>query len=140
MKGLKSTAHTRYDLRYHFVFLPRYRKRVLQGKIADRIKGMIYFCCQLYDWEIYELAIEKDHIHLYLGAQPKWSPSQIMNKIKGGSSKKIKQLFPKLREIYWGATFWADGYLVKSTGAINDKVISEYIKKQRIKTDETTAF
>ena len=139
MKGLKSTAHTRYDLRYHFVFIPRYRKRVLQGKIADRIKGMILFCCQLYDWEPYELAIEKDHIHLYLGAQPKWSPSQIMNKIKGGSSRKIKQSFPKLREIYWGATFWADGYLVKSTGAITDKVISEYIKKQRTKANETTA-
>ena len=131
MKGLKSTVHTRYDLRYHSVFLPRYRKRVLQGKIADRIKGMIHFCCQLYGWEIYELAIEKDHVHLYMGAQPKWSPSQIMNRVKGGSSKKIRKLFPELDEIYWGATFWADGFMVKSAGKITDKVISEYIKAQR---------
>ena len=131
MSKLKSAAHTRYDLRYHFVFLPRYRKRVLQGKIAERIGGMIRFCCQLYDWEIYELAVEQDHVHLYLGASPKWSPSAIMNKIKGGSSKKIKQLFPKLKEIYWGATFWGEGYMVKSAGEITDKVISNYIKKQR---------
>ena len=139
MKYLKSTAQARYDLRYHFVFIPRYRKRVLLGKLAERIKGMIIFCCQLYDWDIYELAIEKDHVHLYLGAQPRWSPSQVMNKVKGGTSRKIKQLFPKLKEIYWGATFWAEGYLVKSTGKVTDKVISDYIKKQRIKGDETTA-
>jgi len=139
MKGLKSTAHTRYDLRYHFVWIPRYRKRVLQGKLADRIEGMIRFCSQLYSWEIYELAVETDHVHLYLGAQPKWTPSQVMNKIKGGTSKKIKQLFPKLKEVYWGATFWADGYMVKSAGTMTDKVISDYIKKQRNKSNETTA-
>ena len=100
---------------------------------------MIRFCCGLYGWEIYELAVEKNHIHLYLGSQPKWSPSAIMNKIKGGSSKKIKQLFPKLREIYWGATFWADGYMVKSVGNVADKVISNYIKNQGKNQTETTA-
>lgn len=100
---------------------------------------MIRFCCQLYDWEVYELAVQKDHVHLYLGSQPKWSPSSIMNKIKGGSSKKIKQLYPKLREIYWGATFWADGYMVKSVGEVSDKVISNYIKRQGQKQTETTA-
>ena len=127
MKYLKSTAQTRYDLRYHFVFIPRYRKRVLVGGVAKRIEGMIKFCCQLHGWEIYELAIGKDHIHLYLGAQPKWSPSQIINRIKRGTSKKIRELFPDLDEVYWGATFWADGFLVKSVGVITDKVISEYI-------------
>ena len=139
MKRLKSTAHTRHDLRYHFVFIPRYRKRVLKGKIAQRITGMIRFCCQLYEWEIYELAVEEDHVHLYLGVQPKWSPSQVMNKIKGGSSRKIKKLFPKLKEVYWGATFWADGYMVKSVGKITDKVVSNYIKNQRKGLNETTA-
>ena len=109
------------------------------GKIADSIKGMIRFCCQLYGWEVYELAVEKDHVHLYLGSQPKWSPSAIMNKIKGGSSRKIKQLYPKLREIYWGATFWADGYMVKSVGEVSDKVISNYIKRQGQQQTETTA-
>lgn len=131
MKGLKSTAQTKYDLRYHFVFVPRYRKRVLVGRIAKRIEGMIRFCCQIHEWEIYELAIEKDHVHLYLGAQPKWSPSQIMNSIKGGTSKKIRELFPNLDEVYWGATFWADGFFVKSTGIITDKVISEYVKRHQ---------
>jgi len=132
MKGLKSTAQTRYDLRYHFVFIPRYRKRILTSKIAKRIFGMIKFACQVNDWEIYELAIEKDHVHLYLGAQPKYSSSHIMKIIKGGTSKKIRELFPELDEVYWGenTTFWADGYMVKSVGQITDQVISQYIKNQ----------
>ena len=131
MKGLKSTAQTKYDLRYHFVWIPRYRKRVLNGKLATRISGMIKFAAQINGWEIYELAIQEDHVHLYLGASPKWSPSEIMKTIKGGTSNKIRELFPDLDEIYWGATFWADGFLVKSAGEMTDKVISEYVKKQR---------
>jgi len=130
MKGLKSTAQTKYDLRYHFVFVPRYRKRVLKGKIKQRISGMIRFAAQLHGWEIYELGVQEDHVHLYLGAAPKWSPSELMHLIKGGTSNKIMELFPELEENYWKATFWADGYFVRSVGEIQDKVISEYVKKQ----------
>jgi len=131
MKRLKSTAQAKYDLRYHFVFIPRYRKRILEGNLAKRIEGMIRFAAQIHEWEIFELAIQKDHVHLYLGAKPKWSPSKVMNTIKGGTSKKIRELFPSLDEVYWKATFWADGYLVKSVGEMTDKVISQYVKKQR---------
>jgi len=130
MKGLKSGAQTRYDLRYHFVWCPRYRKRVLEGEIAHRIEGMIKFAAQVNEWEIYELAVQIDHVHLYIGAAPKWSPSQMMRVIKGGTSKKIREQFPDLDEVYWGATFWADGFMVKSVGEINDKVISAYVRNQ----------
>lgn len=130
MKGLKSTAQTRYDLRYHFVWVPRYRKRVLKGAIAARIEGMIRFAAQIHEWEVYELAIQQDHVHLYLGAQPKWSPSEIMKVVKGGTSNKIRELFPDLEEVYWKATFWADGFFVKSSGEVTDKVIADYVRKQ----------
>ncbi len=131
MKGLKSTAQTRYDLRYYFVFIPKYQKRVLTGKLAQKIAGMIRFACQIHDWEVFELAIQPDHVHLYVGCQPKWSPAKVMNLIKGVTSKKIRKLFPNLDEVYWGSTFWADGYLVKTVGSMTDKVISNYIQKQR---------
>lgn len=131
MKGLKSTAQTKYDLRYHFVFVPRYRKRVLTGKVKQKIEGMIKFAAQINGWEIFELAVQIDHVHLYMGAAPKWSPSEVMKIIKGGTSNKIRELFPNLDEVYWGATFWCDGFFVKSAGEVQDKVISEYVKKQR---------
>jgi len=131
VKGLKSTAQTKYDLRYHFVFVPRYRKRVLTGKVKQKIEGMIKFAAQINGWEIFELAVQIDHVHLYMGAAPKWSPSEVMKIIKGGTSNKIRELFPNLDEVYWGATFWCDGFFVKSAGEVQDKVISEYVKKQR---------
>lgn len=135
MKGLKSGGQTRYDVRYHFVFIPRYRKRVLDHKIAPRIEGMIKFACQVNDWELYEIAVEPDHVHLYMGVQPKFSPSAVMKIIKGGTSKKIMELFPDLDEVYWGenTTFWADGYMVKTVGTITDTVITNYIKQQGMK-------
>ena len=92
---------------------------------------MIRFAAQIHDWEIFELAVQKDHVHLYIGAGPKWAPSEMMKIIKGGTSNKLRELFPDLDEVYWGATFWADGFFVKSAGEIQDKVISEYVKRQR---------
>jgi putative transposase len=74
---------------------------------------MIKFTCQINDWEVDELAVQNDHVHLYLGAGPKWSPSGIMKIIKGGTSNKIRKKYPNLDEVYWGSTFWDDGYLVK---------------------------
>jgi len=103
----------------------------LRGELAKRIEGMIRFASQIHGWEVYELAIQEDHVHLYMGAQPKWSPSEIMMRIKGGTSNKIKEMYPELEEVYWKATFWCDGYFVKSSGSVTDKVISEYVKKQK---------
>lgn len=80
---------------------------------------------------MFELAVKEDHVHLYAGVQPKYSPSDIIRLIRGGTSNKIRQMFPELDEVYWGSTFWADGYLVKTVGEIDDKVVSEYTKKQR---------
>ncbi len=128
--SLQSRGNTRSDLRYHFVFIPKYRKRVLTGEIARKIEGMIRFACQIHEWQVYDLAICHDHVHLFVQTWPKDSPSFIMNTIKGGTAKKIRELFPELEEIYWGASFWADGYLAKSVGDYNAKVVSQYIKNQ----------
>jgi len=65
-----------------------------------------------------------------MGAGPKWSPSDIMKHIKGGTSKEIREQFPDLEEVYWVATFLAGGFMVKPVGEINDKVISAYVRNQ----------
>lgn len=114
------------------MWVPKYRKRVLTGKIKQRIEGMLKFGCQINEWEVLELAVCPDHVHLYLQAWPKDSPSHIMNVLKGGSARKIRVLYPQLEEIYWGASFWADGFMVKSVGDFTAKVVAEYIVKQRI--------
>ena len=104
---------------------------MLKGKIKDRIIGMIRYACELHEFEIFELVVEEDHVHLYLGAKPKYSPSQIMNIIKGGTSRKIRQMFPGLEESLWKASFWQDGYFVRSVGSIDDRLVRKYIKRHQ---------
>lgn len=77
------------------------------------------------------MVIKEDHVHLYLGAKPKYSPSKIANLIKGGTSKKVRELFPSLEENYWNSSFWQDGYFVRSVGVVDDAKVKNYINKQR---------
>jgi len=127
----KKTSQTQYDLRYHFVWVPKRRRKILKGKLKSKIEGMIHFACQLHDFEVYELVIKEDHVHLYMSAKPKYSPSEVMNIIKGGTSRKIRQQFPGLEESLWKASFWQDGYFVRSVGVIDDSIVKKYISKQK---------
>ena len=131
MVEIKKTSQTQYDLRYHFVWVPKRRRAVLKGDIAKRIEGMIKYACQIHNFEIFELVVKEDHVHLYVGAKPKYSPSMIANLIKGGTSKKIRQMFPSLEENYLNSSFWQDGYFVRTVGLVDDTIIRKYINKQR---------
>ena len=128
MGSIKKTSQTEYDLRYHFVWVPKRRRKILKGKIKEKISGMIRFACQLHEFEVFELVVEEEHVHLYIGAKPKYSPSEIMNIIKGGTARKIRQMFPGLEESIWNASFWQDGYFVRCVGSIDDAKVRKYIQ------------
>ena len=74
--SLKSGAHTKYDLKYHFVWCPKYRKMVLSGNIGKYISHLIYEIAERYDFEVVELAVMEDHVHLFVSANPDDSPSR----------------------------------------------------------------
>lgn len=126
----KSTSNATYDIQYHFVWIPKYRKRVLKGVIKDRIDELLRECSEINQFEIVEMSIQPDHIHILLSAKPRYAPSKIMQLMKGGSSKKIREEHPELQEFLWGDSFWADGYFVSTHSAITEKIIREYIKYQ----------
>jgi len=126
----KSTHNATYDIQYHFVWIPKYRKRVLINDIKDRIKQLIHQCAEINSFDILELSIQPDHTHLLISAKPRYSPSEIMRLIKGGSSRKIREEFPELEEFLWGDSFWADGYFVSTHSNITEQVIREYINQQ----------
>lgn len=114
----------------HLVWLPKYRRRVLQGKIAVRLKQLFLQCCEVNDWQIHELAIEKDHIHMLLQINVRDSTAHAVQMLKGGSSRTIRLEFPELEEFLWGDSFWADGYFAESIGSKNEQIIRQYIKNQ----------
>jgi putative transposase len=123
-------AHSTHRLMYHLVWIPKYRKRILKGKIAARLKELLHDCADMHRWKIEELNIQNDHVHMLVQMQPTVSVSKMVQLFKGSSSKKIREEFPELEEFLWGDSFWADGYFAETSGQVNEDRIREYIRNQ----------
>ncbi len=123
-------GHTRHKLQYHLVWIPKYRKRVLRGKIAYRLKGLLYDACRMNRWWIGRINIQIDHVHLLIQLQPDNSVAEVVRMLKGGTSKIIRKEFPELEEFLWGDSFWAKGYFAESIGSVDEAVIKKYIDEQ----------
>ena len=127
-----SGAHTRHRMLYHIVWIPKYRKRLLKGVIAKRIKVLLEECADANRWKIDELNIKQDHIHMLIRLRPDVSVSKVVQLFKGKSSYVIRKEFPDLKEFYWGRTksFWSDGFFVETVGQIDEAKLKEYIRNQ----------
>jgi len=123
-------GHSTTELIYHFTFVPKYRRRRLVGKIKLRLAGMIRFTAQVNEWKILELSIQPDHVHLLLQARADDSPSSIMHLIKGGTSRKLRELFPGLIENSIAKVFWADGYFAGTVGDRSLPIVAKYVRNQ----------
>ena len=126
----KSTSNVTYDIQYHFGWIPKYRKRVLVEPIKARLGQLFEQCAEVNQFYILELAIQPDHVHLLLSAKPRYSPADIMQLVKGGSSKTIREERPELEEFLWGDSFWADGYFVSTHNVVSESTVRNYIKAQ----------
>jgi putative transposase len=99
---------------YYLVWIPKYRKRILQGKIAHRLTELFSECVDLNDWQIEEFNIQKDHLHLLIRLRANISLSKVVRVLKGGSSKIIRNKFSELKEFLWGESFfWLMAILLK---------------------------
>lgn len=123
-------AHTKHRHMYHIVWIPKYRKRILRGEIASRIEDLLRECAMMNRWEIHELNIQVDHVHMLVQLRPNVSVSKAVQLFKGGSSKVIREEYPKLEEFLWGDSFWADGYFSETVGKVNLDVVRQYIRNQ----------
>ena len=128
-KFLKS-SHVVYRCEYHFVWVPKYRYKVLVGEVRERLKDILTELCEWQEITILEGAIKEDHVHMYLSVPPKHSPSHVMKILKGKSAEYLAREFPELAKKYWGMHIWARGYCVSTVG-INEEVIREYVRKQQ---------
>ncbi len=136
MKQYRHGAHTAYQLHYHFVFIPKYRKPVLRGEVGLRLRELVREICKSYDIEILQGHIRPDHVHLLLSVPPTLSPSRVMNAIKGKSSNRLMRDFRTLNRTFWGRHLWARGYFVATSGNVTDEVIAKYIADQDIEPQD----
>jgi putative transposase len=131
MENYRTGAHCRFDLKIHFVWVTKYRKRVLAGPVGLRVRDLVREICRTNDIEILQGAVGSDHVHVLLSCPPNLSPSKIMQYVKGKTSRKLLMEFKHLQKQYWGRHLWARGYFAASSGNVTDEVIMEYIRQQQ---------
>ena len=122
------------------MFITKYRKPVLKGDIAREVRDLTREICRTYDIEIIRGHIRPDHVHLLLDVPPKWSPSRVMQAIKGKTSHHLLQDRRKLRKEFWGRHLWARGYFVATTGNVSDEMVAEYIENQDVEPRDDGSF
>ena len=123
-------AHTKHDLKVHLVWVPKYRKKVLSGAGAVRVRDLLRQIAMEHELEIISGKVARDHIHVFVGYRPTQHISQMVQWLKGISSRMLLQEFPHLRKQFWGRHVWARGYLAVSSGRITDEMVRQYIEEQ----------
>ena len=114
---------------YHFVFCPRYRRKIfLNSKVEERFKMLVQEICKELEIEIIAMECEKDHVHLFLNSLPTFSPTDIMAKIKGVTSKKIREEFSHLQHL---PSLWTRSYFVSTAGNVSSETIRRYVENQK---------
>ena len=130
MQNYRKTSHTTYDCKYHIVWITKYRKHVLEGLLAERVRDLLRQICKENEVEIIKGHVSKDHIDLFVSVPPHLAISKLVQYLKGKSSYKIMQENKQVSKMFWGRHLWGRGYFVATSGNITDEVIMEYIKKQ----------
>lgn len=126
----RKTAHSVYDIKYHVVWITKYRKKVLKGQVGLRLRDLVRQICAANDVLIISGSVQADHVHLLLSVPPKLSVSKLMQLLKGRTSRKMLAEFEELSREFWGRHLWARGYFAASTGNVTDEIIKQYIESQ----------
>lgn len=121
-------SHTVFNIKYHFVWVTKYRYQVLKSDIALRVRELVRQTCDAFEIRIISGVVSKDHVHIFVSAPPTMAPSEIMRRIKGRSASKLFEEFPAIKKRYWGRHFWARGYFCVSSGQITDDMIKNYLE------------
>jgi putative transposase len=126
----RKTAHSVYDIKYHLVWITKYRKAVLYGEVAKRLRELVRQTCAAMDVYIISGHVAVDHVHLLVSVPPTIAVSELMKRVKGRSSRRLLEEFGELSRQFWGRHLWARGYFAASSGNVTDEVIREYIEAQ----------
>tara|TARA_B100001971_G_scaffold178595_1_gene173569 strand:+ start:96 stop:527 length:432 start_codon:yes stop_codon:yes gene_type:complete len=128
---IRRTQHSVYELKYHLVWIPKYRKAILSGEIAGYIKEVYRRIAEEYGFTIDTMEGIEDHVHVFMEAPPRYSPARVVQIMKSISAREVFKKFPKLRQQLWAGELWSDGYFVRSVGdAVTSDIIRRYIEYQ----------
>ena len=129
MKDWQSQAHVKWECKYHVVIIPKYRKKVLYGKIRQRVGQILRELCQQRGIDLLEGKAMPDHVHMLLSVPPKYSIAHAIGYLKGKSAIRIHRSVMKTKGTLFGRSFWSRGYCVSTVGW-DEQGIRQYIKDQ----------
>ena len=130
-KQYRHRNHLVYSCQYHVVFCPKYRRKVLTGKIADRLKELIVEKQTEFKYEVLDMEVMPDHVHLLLDVDPHTGVYSVVSKIKGYTSKQLREEFPELKKRL--PTLWTLSKFISTVGAVSLEVVKKYIEEQKNK-------
>ena len=124
--GVRRTKHAVYDLKYHLVWIPKYRKHILEKEVSGYLKAIFNKIADEYEFKIDTMEVMEDHVHIFVEVPLRYSPARVVQIMKSISAREVFSKFPALREQLWAGELWNDGYFVRSVG---DKVTADIIRK-----------
>ena len=134
--GIRRAKHAVYDLKYHIVWIPKYRKGVLDKEVSDYLKATFKKIAEEYGFRIDTMEVMEDHVHIFVEVLPRYSPAQVVQIMKSISAREVFKAFPGLRKQLWAGELWNDGYFVRSVGdEVTADVIRKYIEYQTHEDD-----
>ena len=135
-RQFRKLAHSLYECKYHIVFCPKYRYKLLQGDVAKYVTQQVYRLSDQKDGiEVLEVKVQVDHVHMVVTIPPKYAVSQYMGFLKGKMALRLFDRYPELRKRYWGQHVWSRGYCVSTVG-LDEEQIRKYVKWQTEKERE----
>lgn len=126
-KGYQHENTSVHLMMYHFIWIPKRRKRILNGKIKDKLEELIHYKSKELGCKVISLEIMPDHVHLFIKGNPKLSPNYIIGQIKGLTSRILRIEFPELLKL---PSLWTRSYWVSTAGNVSQAVIKKYIENQ----------
>ena len=124
------SGHTIHEIKYHIIWVTKYRYKVLGGAMSMRLRELIRQGCEARNIAIISGNIGKDHVHMLLSCPPSLAPSKIVQYLKGRSSRLLQEEFPELKKRYWGQHLWSRGYFCATVGNVDEETIRNYIENQ----------
>ena len=128
---IRSGRHCVFNMHVHLVFVTKYRKDVFTKSMLDAMKGMFEKVCSDFEAELTEFNGEDDHVHLLINYPPKVAVSNLVNSLKGVSSRHLRKDFPEIKNKLWGGSLWSPSYFASSCGGAPLEIIKQYIEQQQ---------
>ena len=128
---IRSGRHCVFNIHVHLVFVTKYRKDVFTKPMLDAMEGMFKKVCLNFEAELTEFNGEDDHVHLLINYPPKVAVSNLVNSLKGVSSRHLRKDFPEIKNKLWGGSLWSPSYFASSCGGVPLEIIKQYIEQQQ---------